>query len=141
MISENLLTLRKHSHYSQEAVAERIGVSRQAVAKWEAGETVPDILNCEKLAQLYDVSLDDLVRYDSRENILPIAPKGKYLFGTVTIGDKGQIVIPAKARKIFDLKPGDDLVMLGDLEQGLALVKAHFLLDMMEQYKAREESL
>lgn len=141
MISENLLTLRKHSHYSQEAVAERIGVSRQAVAKWESGETVPDILNCEKLAQLYDVSLDDLVRYDSRENILPIAPKGKYLFGTVTIGDKGQIVIPAKARKIFDLKPGDDLVMLGDLEQGLALVKAHFLLDMMEQYKAREESL
>lgn len=141
MISENLLTLRKHSHYSQEAVAERIGVSRQAVAKWESGETVPDILNCEKLAQLYDVSLDDLVRYDSRENILPIAPKGKYLFGTVTIGDKGQIVIPAKARKIFDLKPGDDLVMLGDLEQGLALVKTHFLLDMMEQYKAREESL
>lgn len=139
MISENLLTLRKHSHFSQEAVAEKIGVSRQAVAKWESGETVPDILNCEKLAKLYDVSLDDLVHYNSQESILPIAPKGKYLFGTVTIGDKGQIVIPVKARKIFDLKPGDDLVMLGDVEQGLALVKAHFLLDMMEQYQARED--
>lgn len=139
MISENLLTLRKRAHYSQETVAEKIGVSRQAVAKWESGQAVPDILNCEKLAQLYDVSLDDLVHYDSRDSMLPIAPKGKYLFGTVTIGDKGQIVIPVKARKIFDLKPGDDLVMLGDLNQGLALVKAHFLLDMMEQFQARED--
>lgn len=139
MISENLLTLRKRAHYSQETVAEKIGVSRQAVAKWESGQAVPDILNCEKLAQLYDVSLDDLVHYDSRDSMLPIAPKGKYLFGTVTIGDKGQIVIPVKARKIFDLKPGDDLVMLGDLSQGLALVKAHFLLDMMEQFQARED--
>ncbi len=139
MICENLLTLRKRSHFSQEAVAEKIGVSRQAVAKWESGETVPDILNCEKLARLYDVSLDDLVNFDSRESILPIAPKGKYLFGTVTIGDKGQIVIPVKARKIFDLKPGDDLVMLGDVDQGLALVKAHYLLDLMSQLQHRED--
>lgn len=135
MICENLLTLRKRCRYSQEAVAEKIGVSRQAVAKWESGETVPDILNCEKLAKLYDVTLDELVNYESRESMLPIAPRGKYLFGTVTIGDKGQIVIPVKARKIFDLKPGDDLVVLGDVDQGLALVKTHFLLDLMEGQK------
>jgi AbrB family looped-hinge helix DNA binding protein len=110
-------------------------VSRQAVAKWETGETVPDITNCCKLAKLYDVTLDDLVNFERRESPLPMAPKGKYLFGTVTLGDKGQIVIPVKARKVFDLKPGDNLVVLGDVQQGLALVKEHFLLEMMEAAK------
>lgn len=46
MISANLTTLRQYHKYSQEDVAEKIGVTRQAVAKWESGETVPDILNC-----------------------------------------------------------------------------------------------
>lgn len=135
MICENLLTLRKRYGYSQERVAEQIGVSRQAVAKWEAGETVPDILNCGKLAKLYDVTLDELVNYEHQDSLLPIAPRGKYLFGTVTVGEKGQIVIPVKARKIFNIHPGDDLVVLGDVEQGLALLKTHFLLDMMESYQ------
>ena len=61
MISENLLTLRKRSGYSQEYVAEQVGVSRQAVAKWESGDTVPDLTNSMALARLYDVTLDDLV--------------------------------------------------------------------------------
>ena len=43
-----------------------------------------------------------------------VPPKGKYMFGMVKVGDKGQIVIPAKARKIFNIKPGDNLVILGD---------------------------
>ena len=63
MLNENLLNLRKINKYSQEYVAEQIGVSRQAVAKWETGETTPDIVNCKALADLYDVSLDDLVNY------------------------------------------------------------------------------
>lgn len=137
MICENLLTLRKRLGYSQERVAEAVGVSRQAVAKWESGETVPDILNCQKLARLYDVSLDELVQYEQKDSLLPIAPKGKYMFGTVTVGEKGQIVIPVKARKIFDIHPGDDLVVLGDVEQGLALLKTHFLLDVMEEMKRK----
>lgn len=133
MICENLLTLRKRHGYSQERVAGQIGVSRQAVAKWESGETVPDIVNCGKLAKLYDVTLDELVNYERQDSLLPIAPKGKYLFGTVTVGDKGQIVIPVKARKVFDIHPGDDLVMLGDEAQGLALMKASILLAMMQK--------
>ena len=55
-IACNLTTLRQLNKFSQEEVAERIGVSRQAVAKWEAGQSVPDILNCDALAQLYDVA-------------------------------------------------------------------------------------
>ena len=42
-------------------MAERIGVSRQAVAKWETGQSAPDILNCGALAKLHDVELDDLI--------------------------------------------------------------------------------
>ena len=57
-IARNLTTLRQLNKYSQEDVAEQIGVSRQAVAKWEAGQSVPDILNCAALAKLYDVELE-----------------------------------------------------------------------------------
>ena len=53
MINMNLKKLRKKFRYTQEEVAEKIGVSRQAVAKWENGETVPDINNCIALAEFY----------------------------------------------------------------------------------------
>ncbi|MEE0859541.1 MAG: helix-turn-helix domain-containing protein [Acutalibacteraceae bacterium] len=133
MINENILTLRKKNSYSQEYVAEAIGVSRQAVAKWESGDTVPDINNCMALAKLFDVTLDELVNYDSNNNGgLPIGPKGKYMFGAVTVGEKGQIVIPAKARKVFNIKPGDTLIVFGDIQQGLALVNADFMLETLE---------
>lgn len=55
---------------------------------------------------------------------LPPAPAGKHLWGTITIGNKGQIVIPKKARDTFNLKEGDRLVVLGDENEGIALVKA-----------------
>lgn len=50
-------------------------------------------------------------------------PKGKHIFGTVKVGEKGQIVIPKEAREIFNIKPGDTLLLLGDEEQGIAIVK------------------
>ena len=54
-------------------------------------------------------------------------PDGKHIFGIVTIGDKGQIVIPKKARHVFAQAPGDQLLVLGDEQQGIALVKADVL--------------
>ncbi len=48
--------------------------------------------------------------------------EGKYIFGVVKVGDKGQIVIPRDARKIYDIKPGDALLLLGD-QNGMALIK------------------
>lgn len=51
-------------------------------------------------------------------------PKGKHIFGTVKVGERGQIVIPKEAREIFDINPGDSLLVLGDEEQGIAIVKA-----------------
>lgn len=141
MLSENLYNLRKLHKFSQEQVAERLGVSRQAVAKWETGETAPDIHNCVALARLYDVSIDDLVNYDSAGSGLMIPPRGKHLFGVVTVGDKGQIVIPKQARKIFHIVPGDRLVVLGDEDQGIAMIKADTMLNLMKdvQQAMREQ--
>ncbi len=50
------------------------------------------------------------------------APKGKHLFGLVTVGSKGQIVIPKKARDLFGIEPGDSLVLVGDEKEGLAII-------------------
>ena len=49
-------------------------------------------------------------------------PKGKHLFGLVTVGSKGQIVIPKKARDLFGIEPGDSLVLVGDEKEGLAII-------------------
>lgn len=132
MISQNLSYLRKIHGFSQEALAEKVGVSRQAIAKWEAGETVPDLENCIALAELYGVTVDDLIRYEPDVAGIPIAPKGKHVFGAVTVGDRGQLVIPKKAREIFDIHAGDSLMVLGDEEQGLALVKADIFLNALK---------
>lgn len=141
MFKDNLIQLRKYHRLTQEALAEKVGVTRQSVAKWEAGETVPDLDKCITLAEIFEVSLDDLANYDPGEKLgLAIPPKGKHLFGVVTVGDKGQIVIPAKARKTFSIAAGDRLVVLGDETQGLALMKeAHFLhmAELIRQMKAR----
>ncbi|MBE6029217.1 MAG: AbrB/MazE/SpoVT family DNA-binding domain-containing protein [Clostridiales bacterium] len=51
------------------------------------------------------------------------APKGKYAW-TATVGEKGQIVIPKQARALFDIKPGDTLLLLGDEERGIAIAPA-----------------
>ncbi len=49
---------------------------------------------------------------------------GKHLFGICKVGEKGQIVIPKEARKVFDIKAGDSLIMFGDEKKGIAIVKA-----------------
>lgn len=137
MISMNLAFLRNAHQFSQEDIAEKIGVSRQAVAKWENGETIPDLNNCIALASLYGVTIDDLIHHDSKQAGYAIPPKGKYIFGSVTVGDRGQIVIPKKARDIFDFQPGESLIILGDEQQGgLALVKSDVFLKMVQDILA-----
>ena len=57
---------------------------------------------------------------------------GKYIFGVVKVGDKGQIVIPRDARKQYDIKSGDALLLLGD-QNGMALVKTQIFEDLVGQ--------
>ncbi len=131
MFKDNLAQMRKVLQLTQEDVAEKLGVTRQSVAKWESGESVPDLDKCKQLAEIFGVSLDDLANYEPEKNMgLGLPPKGKHLFGLVTVGDKGQIVIPAKARKIFDISTGDQLVVLGDEGQGLAMIKSENFLSL-----------
>ncbi len=134
MFKDNLVELRKIHDMSQEELADRIGVSRQTLSKYETGESLPDIEKCRLLADVFGVSIDDLLNYDPSTNDnmgLAVPPKGKHIFGIVNVGDKGQIVLPAKARKIFDINPGDRLIVLGDEGQGLAVIKEKGLLDLL----------
>jgi AbrB family looped-hinge helix DNA binding protein len=57
---------------------------------------------------------------------------GKYIFGVVKVGEKGQIVIPRDARKVYDIKPGDALLLLGD-QKGMALVKTEIFQSAVDQ--------
>ena len=138
--TSNLKALRKNVKLTQEEVAEHLNVSRQSVAKWESGESLPDIENCIQLARLYGVSLDDLVRY-AKEPENTNAPKGKHMFGVVKIDEKGRIFLPEKAREIFELKLGDKLLIMGDEQQGLAMVKLNgFLAATAEIMKIIKET-
>lgn len=65
--ASGLYGARKKSGLSQEAVTEKLGVSRQTISKWETGETLPDIRQSKGLAMLYHVTLDELVEYDFDE--------------------------------------------------------------------------
>jgi len=138
MFKDNLLALRKIHDMSQEELADAIGVSRQTLSKYETGESLPDIEKCMLIANVFEVTVDDLLNFDSKSEEsmgLSVPPRGKHIFGMVKMGDKGQIVIPAKARKIFDLNPGDNLLVLGDEGQGLAIIKEKGLLDLLRNAK------
>lgn len=132
MFSENLISLRKLKNISQEELAEKLNVSRQTISKWETGESLPDIEKTKILAELFNVSIDDLVNFEKTPHSLGIPPKGKYAFGVVTVGEKGQITLPAKARKIFDINPGDNLILLGDETQGIGIIKEEDFLALVQ---------
>ncbi len=139
MLGETLLHLRKRHHYTQEDVAEQIGVSRQTIAKWENNESIPDVLSAGKLAELYDVSLDGMLSAETINMGFEIAPKGKYLFGLLTVGANGEVILPEKARRLFHIHPGDELLLLGDVERGLALLNGEFIKRMLDQ--AQKDSM
>ena len=58
--------------------------------------------------------------------------EGKYIFGVVKVGEKGQIVIPRDARRVYDINPGDALLLLGD-QKGMALVKTEIFQSVVDQ--------
>lgn len=135
MLKDNIIMLRSMNGFSQEYVAEKIGISRQAYRKWETGETVPDVEKCALLADLYQTTVDTLLHFQTQQQgmTVPPAPRGKYIFGTVIMSERGQIVIPKQAREKLHFAAGERLVVLGDEEQGLALMKAQLLEQRLEE--------
>lgn len=141
-IAENILATRQAVRLTQEQLAETVGVSRQTVAKWESGETSPDLEHAASLATALDTTLDALVTFDGGGLGIGAPPRGKHLFGNVKVGERGQIVIPKEAREVFDIKPGDKLVVLGDEGQGIALVKESvFMADVEAALSAARKTI
>ena len=122
MLKDNLTMLRRMRGFSQEEIAARIGISRQAYAKWETGATIPDIEKCSLLAEVYGTTIDSLIHTEAVEGrMFPPAPRGKNIRGSVTINERGQLVIPKGARNQFNLTGGQRLIVLTD-ESGIALI-------------------
>lgn len=142
MIGMNIRLLRKRHKMSQEEIAEKVQVSRQTVAKWENDEVLPDIQKCKLLADLFEITLEQLADDMSEKEVEQLAPKGKQFFGVVKVGERGQIVIPKQARDLYHIHAGDKLVVLGeDATKGMALLKSdHFLefADMIRQFDMEE---
>ena len=134
MLKDNLLMLRRLNGYSQEELAEKIGISRQAYAKWESGATIPDVEKCALLAEVYGTTIDSLIKTETMEGVgmIPPAPKGKHFWGSVTINDRGQLVIPKEARDNFGITGGQRLIVVGD-ETGIALIPAAAFEEIMKQ--------
>ena len=93
----NLKLFRVKAGMTQEDIAEKLGVSRQAVAKWERGESLPDIESCIELSNIFGTTVDMLVRNMQKQ--VRTDDDGKHVFGISRINDKGQITLPAECRK------------------------------------------
>ena len=63
-LGEKIVSLRKKNNLSQEELAEKVGVTRQTISKWELEETTPDINQAKKLSKLFNISLDELTNND-----------------------------------------------------------------------------
>ena len=135
MLKDNLIILRNTHGYSQEQVAEKIEISRQAYSKWENGSTVPDIEKCKRLADLYGVTLDSLISTTTIDgkSVIPPPQAGKNIWGSVIINERGQLVIPKAVRERFGLNGGDRLIVLTDDQDGIALVPAERFEEKMKE--------
>lgn len=123
-IAENLTLMRQKNGYTQEALAEIISVSRQTIAKWEAGDSLPDIMNCVKLASLYKVSLDELVNKPLAAALSrDFAVEDERVCGVVDISEEGAIHIPDTVLEMFGMHRGEKILLLADRRQGMALIK------------------
>ena len=144
LLARNLAALRRANGLTLEEVAARVGTTRQAVGKWELGESLPDLPHTAALAELYGVTVDALISHDESALGYPVPPKGKHIFGIVTVGERGEIVLPERAREIFGLQRGSQLVVLGSEtagERGIALVESELMFSYAEKImkQARKE--
>ena len=139
-IADRLIKLRKKYGYSQEELADKLGLSRQAVSKWERAEASPDTDNLICLAKLYGVSLDELLNTDDdletivEEQVKKEEPKEDKKEGVFITDDEGQTVEitdgcvkctdkDGHVVKCKDLKhPSKPMAILGMVEGGLFLL-------------------
>ncbi|OZU87564.1 AbrB family transcriptional regulator [Virgibacillus indicus] len=139
MIGMNIRVLRKKNKMSQETLAEKVDVSRQTVAKWENDEVIPDINKCKLIADIFQVTLEQLSEEMSENEATRMGPKGKHFFGVVKVGERGQIVIPKQAREKYEIQAGDRLIVLGeDSTNGIAILKSDKFLEFADMIRRAE---
>lgn len=132
MIGDTLKSLRTSNKYTMEDLANIIGVSRQSIAKWENDESLPDLMKCNDLAKLYGITIDSIINSSFLNHGADIEDEGKYIFGVVSVGERGQICLPKKCRTVFNIQPGDNMLVLGDKNKdGIAIVKVDIIKDII----------
>ena len=123
-IADNLRLMRSKYGYTLESLAEIVDVSRQTIAKWEAGESYPDIEKCVKLAYLYKISLDELVNRPLWDEQIHELNNGENkLCGVLALSEEGSITLPKQVMEMFDIRPGEKILLLAERKQGIAIVK------------------
>lgn len=85
-----------------------------------------------KLNKIYNIKSRKITTFPTKKKKEIIMKTKKHLFGVCRVGEKGQIVIPKEARKIFDIKVGDSLLLLGDEKKGMALIKTEVFEDSIK---------
>lgn len=84
MLSEKLYTLRRKNGLSQEQLAEKLGVSRQAVSKWESGQSIPELDKLQALSQYFQITIDQLLQ-DTPEPAPPPVPDTPHSLGWIGV--------------------------------------------------------
>ena len=128
-MNERLRNMRVAAKMTQEQLAEKMNVSRQSVAKWENGESIPDVIKCTELSRIFGMEIEDIAAAFVND-VEYKHPKNKYIFGISKIVNS-KITLPEEALRIFNLYDGDELVVLGDSTQGIALVNRKYYEDFI----------
>lgn len=82
-IGKKIMDLRKKNGYSQEELAEKVGVTRQTISKWELGETSPDLKQAKELSKIFNVSLDELADNDIKDVLIKKTSNTERLSGLI----------------------------------------------------------
>ena len=132
LFNEKLKMLRKENNYTQEELAEKLNVSRQAITKWESGEGIPDIENLKQISILFNTTIDELVKEDKT---ITIEERKKYQF-------KQELDIDHT--KHFDINIGkiNDLnIMPNDLEKVKVEVMSNSEENLEDSFKIKFDDL
>ena len=122
-IGSNIVNARQLLGMTQAQLAEKLGVARQTVAKWEHETATPDLSNAAALANALHTSLDMLIGSDEEDDRIPFLPRDKRSYGTIRMQKDGTLKLPPEAVKSFALRPGDELVVLGNPNYGIGICK------------------
>ena len=123
MFADHILKIRRMHRMSKSTFAETIGVTRQTVGNWESGKTVPSANMLARIANKLGEPVENITnmkKYDKVE----LGPKERFFLGKVTVNKSGSVVLPKNILEKLDMRPGDDLLVLGDVERGIELLAA-----------------